>query len=164
MIGNLKHTPQNVLNMEDHLNSLNMETPLGAVPHKNYLDLIEKSSNLLQSDLNRIIEACITDLAISKKNRLIIVRTEAIPLLRDQKERVGKILYKAASSLTQATTDSNPPEIIIAAYRQTVSEKNKSSRNADSISLHALDENCRDLGINYLSDIVADRFFSRQIA
>lgn len=148
MIGNLKHTPQNVLNMEDHLNSLNMETPLGAVPHKNYLDLIEKSSNLLQSDLNKVIDACITDLAISKKNRLIIVRTEAIPLLRDQKERVGKILYKAASSLTQATTDSNPPEIIIAAYRQTVSEKNKGSPNGDSISLHALDENCRDLGIN----------------
>lgn len=146
-LGNLKHTPQDILNIKDHLNSLHMATPLGAVPHRNYLDLIEKSSDLLQSDLNKVIGACITDLAISKKNRSIIIQTESIPLRRDQKERIGKILYKATSSLTKATTDSNPPEIIIAAYRQTISEKSEKSGNGATINFHALDQNSKELGI-----------------
>lgn len=148
VLGKFKQSTQNdILNMEDHLRSLDAEPPLGAVPHKNYLDLIEKSANILQLDINKIIDACIADLTISRNNRLKIRQIEGLPVPPDQKEEISGILFKATSSLTHRVVESHAPEIIIAAYRQTINDQPESISKCTTLVFHALTENCRGMGI-----------------
>lgn len=147
-LGSLAHTAQSILNMKEHLYSLGSETPLGAVPHQNYLDLIARSSDILQSDLNRIVNACIADLSISKKNREIIRDIDVNHLNTDQLKKIGEIVYKATSTLTHATTDSYSPEAIITAYRTTTREGISRLGYNVTFNLHALEQSLQDLGVD----------------
>lgn len=147
ILGKLKSPAQNVLNMKDHLHSLDTASSLGAIPHKNYLDLIEKSANILQADLNKIINACTADLSNSKKNRLLIKDIESISLESSLKEKIGEILHKNTSTLTHSITRSHTPETIIAAYRQTINDQIKKSREYKNPKLHALTETLQKAGV-----------------
>lgn len=147
-LGSFAHTAQRILNMKEHLYSLGSETPLGAVPHQNYLDLIARSSNILQSDLNRIVNACIADLSISKKNREIIRNIDANNFNIDQLKKIGEIVYKATSTLTHTTTNSHSPEAVIAAYKMITKEGISRLGYNATFNLHALEQILHDVGVD----------------
>lgn len=147
-LGSFAHTAQRILNMKEHLYSLGSETPLGAVPHRNYLDLIARSSNILQSDLNRIVNACIADLSISKKNREIIRNIDANHFNIDRLKKIGEIVYKATSTLTHTTTNTHSPEAVIAAYKMITKEGISRLGYNTSFNLHALEQILHDVGVD----------------
>jgi hypothetical protein len=140
-LGRVKDAPQPILNMEDHLKVLEGDSPLGAVPHKNYLDLIEKSANILQGDLSKVIEACNQDLFIAKHNRIKIKGLECESLTSVQEEEVMSILFKSPSSRTTWILNEHSAESILAVFRKGVLQHDQPMIRNGTFKLHRLSEN-----------------------
>jgi len=147
-LGRLQHKLQPILNMEDHLKNLERDYPLGAVPHKNYLDLIEKSASILQADLSKIIEACNQDLFFSKQNRLKIKGLECKRLTSFQESEVMSTLFKYPSSGTSKILNRNSAENILAIFRKGVLLHAQSMVKNGTFKLHGLKENCLAIGLS----------------
>ncbi|MDP9691368.1 UNVERIFIED_ORG: hypothetical protein J2W82_005059 [Pseudomonas mohnii] len=146
-LGRVKDAPQPILNTEDHLKVLEGDYPLGAVPHKNYLDLIEKSANILQNDLSKIIDACNQDLFISKQNRIKIKELECKSLTAAQEEEITSILFKSPSSRTTRILNEYPAESILAVFRKGVLQHDQPMIRNGTFRLHRLSRNFAAIGI-----------------
>lgn len=146
-LGSIQHVLQPILNMEDHLNDLEDESPLGAVPHKNYLDLIERSSAILQGDLSKIVDACNQDLFIAQQNRLKIKSLKCKKINNLQKKEILSTLFKQTSSLTKKILGKHSAENILAIFRKGVLQHDSPMKRDGTFKLHNLARNCVDIGL-----------------
>ncbi|AIL63108.1 hypothetical protein [Pseudomonas alkylphenolica] len=146
-LGGGQNKLQPILNMEDHLKILESDSPLGAVPHKNYLDLIEKSASILQVDLLKIVEACNQELFFSKQNRLKIKGLECNGLTSVQEAEIMSTLFKLPSSGTSKILGRNSAENILAVFRKGVLQHDQSMVRNGTFKLHGLENNCLEIGV-----------------
>lgn len=159
-LGRVKYSLQPILNMEDHLKVLEGDTPLGAVPHKNYLDLIEKSANILQVDLSRVIEACNQELFISKKNRAKVKGLECHSLTGVQEIEVMSTLFKTPSSRTTRILNKYSAESILAVFRKGVLQHDQPMIRNGTFKLHRLSKIFAGIGISDEKVNLRQTFFS----
>lgn len=160
ILGGVQYELQPILNMEDHLKVLENDSPLGAVLHKNYLDLIEKSANILQADLNKIIEACNHDLLVSHQNRIKIQGLECENLTSDQQIEVMSTLFKAPSTRTTRILNNCSAENILAVYRKGVLQHDQPMNRNGIFRLHRLSRNCAAIGLLGGKGYLRQTFFS----
>jgi hypothetical protein len=146
-LGKLRHALQPILNMEDHLRVLEGESPLGAVPHKSYLDLIDKSANILQADLYKIIDACNQDLADAKKIRLRVKDLTSEGLINFQEIEIVSTLFKYPSSGTSKILSRYSAENILAVYRKGVLQHPQPMIRNGTFKLHGLSKNFAEIGL-----------------
>lgn len=146
-LGLIQHELQPILNMGDHLKILENEYPLGAVRHKNYLDLIERSAGILQADLYKIIDACNQELFFSKQNRLKIKGLECKNLTSLQEIEVMSTLFKHASSGTSKILSKHSAENILAIFRKGVLQHAQPMIRDGTFKLHGLASNCAEIGL-----------------
>lgn len=146
-LGRLQHKLQPILNMEDHLNILESDVPLGAVPHKNYLDLIEKSARILQADLLKVTDACNQELFFAKQNRLKIKGLECKNITSFQEIEIMSTLYKLPSSSTSKVLNRYSAENVLAIYRKGVLQHAQPMIRNGTFRLHRLAKNCADIGL-----------------
>lgn len=159
-LGSVQHALQPILNMEDHLKVLESESPLGAVPHKNYLDLIEKSANILQADLRKVVEACNQDLFFSKQNRIKINGLECKTLTSEQEAEVTSTLFKNPSSGTTKILNKYSAESILAVFRKGVLQHDQPMIRNGTFKLHRLSKNCEAIGLLGRKGYLRQTFFS----
>nr|WP_180203005.1 hypothetical protein [Pseudomonas sp. SbOxS1]NYU02588.1 hypothetical protein [Pseudomonas sp. SbOxS1] len=146
-LGGREHKLQPILNMEGHLKMLESEFPLGAVPHKNYLDLIESSANILQADLFKIIDACNQDLFFSKQNRLKLKGLESESLTSFQETDVMSRLLKLSSPGTSKVLSNNTAENVLAIFRRGVFQCNQSMIGYGAFKVDRLKRSLLEIGI-----------------
>ena len=160
-LGSIQHALQPILNMEDHLNVLEGESPLGAVQHKNYLDLIERSATILQGDLSKIIVACNQDLFIAQQNRLKIKSLKCKKINNLQKKEILSTLFKYTSSLTKKILGKHSAENILAVFRKGVLQHDKPMKKDGTFKIHDLAKNCASIGLlSYKGYSPRQTFFS----
>ncbi|WP_135308538.1 hypothetical protein [Pseudomonas nabeulensis] len=94
ILGTLQTYPRPVLNSAQHDKTHSNEIPLGAVPHKNYNELISKSIDLLSTDLQKIIDACITDLNSIKALRKFVISAEDSKRSASTEIIIRRFIYK----------------------------------------------------------------------
>ncbi|WP_143521045.1 hypothetical protein [Pseudomonas rhodesiae] len=95
ILGKLRTDPRPILNSERHSEIQNDKIPLGAVPHDNYNELISRSIELLATDLQKIIDACIADLDNADLLRKLITHSEQQPRQASTEKIIRRFIYKA---------------------------------------------------------------------
>ncbi|MGY2041467.1 hypothetical protein ACW9I9_03695 [Pseudomonas pergaminensis] len=94
ILGTLRADPRPILNSEQHDKANSNKFPLGAVPHKNYNDLISKSIDLLATDLQKIIDACIKDLNNIEILRNFVISAEESTRSASTETIIRRFIYK----------------------------------------------------------------------
>lgn len=94
ILGTLQTYPRPVLNSTQHDKTHTNKIPLGAVPHENYNELISKSIDLLSTDLQKIIDACITDLNSIKTLRKFVISAEESTRSASTEIIIRRFIYK----------------------------------------------------------------------
>jgi hypothetical protein len=146
-LGRLRSVPQPILNMGNHLTTLESESPLGAMPHKNYLDLIEKSADILQADLDKLIGACNADLLAFKLNRLKMESILSEGLTIFEEEEIISTLYKKPTPAVLGVLKQHSAVNILATFLKGVLEHTQPMSRNGTFRLHGLARNCAAVGL-----------------
>ncbi|UMY50421.1 hypothetical protein [Pseudomonas azotoformans] len=95
ILGALRADPRPILNSEQHAKAHSNKIPLGAVPHKNYNELISKSIDLLATDLQKIIDACIADLNNIEILRKLVISSEDSTRSASTEKVIRRFIYNS---------------------------------------------------------------------